>query len=126
MGSELINTQDYANLLKDTLHWKTAEKPLKRWRNILREMSATAGSLRRFTAGFFISASAVAAQRKRCQCVHTSGITAKSTTAKIRRNTWRLLWWKWDEQNYRPQFHDEAAGSKRRAGDEAPVRRGRK
>ena len=23
-----------------------------------------------------------------------------------------LLWWKWDEQNYRPQFHDDPAGDK--------------
>jgi hypothetical protein len=26
---------------------------------------------------------------------------------------WRgLFWWKWDEQNERPQFHDDPAGDK--------------
>lgn len=45
------------------------------------------------------------------------GGTVEEMAAVIRAfsaEPWRggLLWWKWDEENYRPQFHDDPAGDK--------------
>lgn len=143
LTTSLINTQNYANLLKDNPnHWFYALDSVgtSMYRPASKNGGGTVEEMAEYLAGDVLKFREFAKvyggnfYLGECGCCATE-------TASMRPYFWNngkkydgeeqanylaavirafsaepwwggLLWWKWDEQNYRPQFHDDPAGDK--------------